>query len=266
MIKKFSKYLHLYFKFLKANLIREAQFRSNLLLVSLGVFLWSAVLIFYYFFIFEHVSSVKGWTLGQALILTGFYLIFDSIIKALIEGNFSQFPRIIYKGELDLILTKPISSQFLISFSRFSLHGFLRFFGGLAVLLWAIFSFNIKISLFGLLVSVLAFILGLIIVYSIWFMILLLTFYLGYIENIYFLFYPLLRISRLPIDVLSKPAQIIFSFVLPLIFISTVPTKALWGSISWELMLYGILAAFFLLWLSNKTWKIALKSYSSASS
>jgi len=261
-----KRYLSLYLKFLKANFSREVQFRGNFLLLNIGSLLWSLTLVFYYFFVFNHVSSVKGWSFGHSLVLVGIYLMFDSVIKALVENNFSQFPRIIYKGELDFILTKPANSQFLVSFSRFSLRNFLRLFAGLAIVLWSIFSFKIKISFFGFLIAFSAFILGIIVVYSLWFMILLLAFYLGYIENLYFLFYPLLRISRIPIDTFPKPAQIIFSFVLPLVFISTVPAKAIWGQVSWQIMVYGFFAAVFLLYLSHRLWNLALKSYSSASS
>ena len=262
----FKRYGRLYWRFLKTNLIREIQFRSNFWIVNIVTLLWSATIVLYYVFIFQHVSSVKGWTLGKVLVLTGIYLLFNSVFKSLLEINFNQFVQIIYNGELDYVLTKPVNSQFLVSLSRFSLRSFLRLFAGLGILIWALLAYDIKISVLGVAVFLISFLLGMVIIYSLWFITFLLAFYLGNIENLYYLFLPIFQMARVPITVFPKTVQILFSFVIPLIFIATIPAQALWGNASWQILLLGVILTLGLLWLSHYLWLRALRSYSSASS
>lgn len=261
-----GRYIRLYWQLIKTNVTRELQFRENFWVVNLVTLLWAATLVLYYVFIYRHVSTVKGWGLGQVLVVVGFYLLFNSIFKSFVEQNFSYLPRMIYRGELDYLLTKPANSQFLVSLSRFSLRSFLRLIAGVGVLFWAIVRYQLSVTLGGVLVACLVFGLSFVIIYSLWFMTLVLAFWLGNIENLYYLFMPVFQVSRSPIDVFPRPAQILFSLVIPLVFISTVPARVLGGEIPWLLVLYGLGLAVVLLWLSHKLWQRALRSYTSASS
>jgi len=261
-----SRYLKLYTAFLKINLKRELQYRAHFFLDNLITIIWSCLLVLYYIFIYRYTAAVRGWRLEQVLVLTGFYLVFNSIFKSLIEQNFAQFTRIIYRGELDYILVKPVNSQFLISLSRFSLRSFLRLFGGLAILIWGIVAAKLKISVLIIFLSLGMFAIGQIIVYSLWFMSLLLAFRLGNIENLYYFFMSIFQTTRLPINLYPHIGELIFTFVLPLIFVATIPAQALWQPISGLIIIYGIVVAVVLLWLSHYLWQLALRSYTSASS
>lgn len=261
-----GRYLKLYWRLVKTNVGRELQFREDFWIVNLVTLIWATTLVLYYVFIYQHVSTIKGWGLGQVLAVVGFYLVFNSIFKSFVEQNFSYLPRLIYRGELDYVLTKPVNSQFLVSLARFSLRSFLRILAGLGILIWAIISYDLHVSWGGVIVAGLAFGLSFIIVYSLWFMTLVLAFWLGNVENLYFLFMPIFQVSRTPIAVFPRPAQIIFSFLIPLIFISTVPTQALTGDIPWGLVGFGLVSGPVLLYLSHRFWQLALRSYASASS
>lgn len=260
------RYLRLYLVLVKLNLARELQFRAHFILDNLVTVIWSSILILYYVFIFQFVSQVRGWTLPQVLVLTGIYLSFKSILKSVIEQNFSQFARIIYRGELDFYLLKPVNSQFLLSFFRFSLRSLVRLALGLGVLVWGLSLTPVPFTVMGGVQAILSFLLGLVIVYSLWFMSLLLVFYLGNIDNLYYLFMPIFQVSRMPIPVFPKPVEVLFTLVIPLVFVATVPVQAIWQTVAWSTIGYGIFMSFSLLWLSHKLWKLALRSYVSASS
>jgi len=260
------RYLRLYLVLVKINLAREIQFRAHFVLDNLVTVIWSGLLILYYLFIFQYVTQVRGWTLAQVLVLTGIYLCFNSILKSVIEQNFSQFVRIVYRGELDFYLLKPINSQFLLSFFRFSLRSLVRLVVGLGVLVWGLSLAAVSFTVVGGMQAILSFLIGLVIVYSLWFMSLLLAFRLGNVENLYYLFMPVFQVSRMPITVFPKPVEVLFTLVIPLVFVATIPAQAIWQTVSWLTIGYGLLAGIGLLWLSHRLWLLSLRSYVSASS
>lgn len=265
-IVKAKRYLKLYFYFFKASLIREGQFRFNFYLTSLTNFLWGLVYLILYKFIFGYITEVGGWHYENLLVLAATFLLVNSLAKAFFELNFTKFAYRIYYGDLDLILTKPLSSQFYISLREFSFRPFLRFLMACGVLIMVISNNQIKIGLSNIILFLFLIILSLILIYSLWFLTLTLVFWLGNVENIYELFHPFLRFTVIPLDILPKFLKSFFFFIFPLIFITTIPVKTLFGLISWPAIIYGIFISFFLLFLSHKLWNFALKHYSSASS
>ncbi|OGD62477.1 hypothetical protein A2160_00140 [Candidatus Beckwithbacteria bacterium RBG_13_42_9] len=264
--KLFKKYLFLYWRILKFNLVREMQYRGNFWAVNIVTFLWSASQVLYYVFIFNYVKNIKGWNLGQLLVLTGLFIVFNSIFKSVFEENFTHLPRAIYRGELDFVLTKPINSQFLVTLSRFSLRSLLRIIAGLGILIWALAAYRLQITFSGALMAAVAMFFGFVIIYSFWFMTLILAFWVGNIENLYYLFMPIFSISRNPIDIFPRAIQGLFSFVIPLTFVATIPTQVLLGRDIGQMLLLGFVLAGFSLWISHQLWLTALRSYTSASS
>jgi ABC-2 type transport system permease protein len=122
------------------------------------------------------------------------------------------------------------------------------------------------VPLINLVLFIAVFVSGVVIVYSLWFMSLLPVFWWGRADNIQHLFRPLHQLTRIPIDITGRVLRHLFTFVIPLAFVSTVPAQALAVGVSPWLIVYGILAAVFSLWLSNRAWHFALRHYTSASS
>lgn len=194
------------------------------------------------------------------------FLVINSLTKVFFSHNFKKLASLVYYGELDLVLVKPLSSQFYVSLREFSWHTLLRFLMGCSVLLVVATSSKIEISFlnFALFLAMLVF--SIVIVYSLWFMSLNLVFWLGNISNIYEFFHPILRLTVIPLDILPPILKHFFFFVFPLAFVITIPVKTLLGLISWPTVFYGIFISLFLLFLSHKVWQFNLKHYSSASS
>jgi len=86
------------------------------------------------------------------------------------------------------------------------------------------------------------------------------------VDNIQHLFRPFHQLTRIPIDITGKVLRPLFTFVIPLAFVATIPAQALIGKLSPWLVVYGVGAAAFLLWLSHRLWNFALRHYTSASS
>src|SRR3954465_2563799 len=77
--------------------------------------LWSIFSMLLAGLVFSNVRQVAGWDLDRMFVLTGSFLIVEGVGAPLFPPNMQPPPGLVNKGELDFVLTRPISSQFLVS-------------------------------------------------------------------------------------------------------------------------------------------------------
>lgn len=261
-----KRYFKLYWAFFTNCLIREMEFRVHFFLSNLISISWSTVFLLTYFFIFSQIKSVNGWTLEQMLLLTAIYFLADRIFDSFLEINFEEFVDLVNTGRLDLILTKPVNSQFIVSLRRFSFSFIISSLIMVSLLIYLVVHYFLPLPLINILAFLLIFSAGVVISYSLWFMTLLPVFWWGRVDNIQHLFRPFHQLTRIPIDITGSVLRPLFTFVFPLAFVATVPTKTLIGKPDFNLIIYGVLAAAFFFYLSHRLWNFALRHYTSASS
>lgn len=242
------------------------EFRTHFLLSNFISFSWAAVFLLTYVFIFRQTQSVNGWTIESILLLTALYFLSDRIFDSFFSINFQEFIELVRTGKLDLFLTKPVESQFMVSLRRFSFSFVFSLLAMVGVAIYLIIKYFWPLSLTNLLAFIVIFTCGVVITYSLWFITLLPVFWWGRASNIQHLFRPLHQLTRIPIDITGAVLRPLFTFVIPLAFVATIPAQSLIGKLSPWLVVYGVFAAGFLLWLSHRLWNFALRHYSSASS
>jgi ABC-2 type transport system permease protein len=170
------------------------------------------------------------------------------------------------KGELDFVLIRPISSQFLVSIRYVD-------FGDLPTAVVGIAYIVIGVGRLGLapgpvevgsfVVLVLSALLSL---YAIWFILVTLVLWTGRINNIAAVVEPFMGLARMPSDVYQGLAKPILTYGLPIAAIATLPSKALLGIVEPGMVPYQLVLAAVLLWLSHWFWHFSLRRYTSASS
>ncbi len=241
-------------------------FRAHFLISNVISFLWAGVFLLTYIYIFQHTQSVNGWNVEQILLLTSLYFLSDRIFDSFFSVNFEEFVELVNTGTLDFYLLKPVATQFMVSLRKFSFSFLFSLLAMVGVAVYLIGRYFYPVSLITLLLFVAIFICGVVIVYSLWFMSLLPVFWWGRADNIQHLFRPLHQLTRIPIDITGRVLKPLFTFVIPLAFVSTVPAQTLTAKVSPWLIIYGVAAAAVSLWLSNRAWHFALGHYTSASS
>ena len=169
----------MYRSFVGNCLIREMEFRWHFILYSLINLIWMVLALMTFVFIYGHVSLIGSWTLPQMLLLTATFYFFDRVFDTLFEINFSRLNHMVNQGELDLVLTKPVSGQFLVSLRYFSFASLFGAVSMLGLIIWLLARYFWPLALGELLIYALLIGLGLVIIYSWWFSTLLLVFWLG---------------------------------------------------------------------------------------
>jgi ABC-2 type transport system permease protein len=114
-VKDGSRYARAYRAFLRNCLARALEFRGHFLFLTVSNCLWAVLWLALATFIFGNVRSVAGWDLDRMILLTGTFQLVLSLTNFLFYANMLRLSELVNKGELDFVLIKPMSSQFLVS-------------------------------------------------------------------------------------------------------------------------------------------------------
>lgn len=107
------KYLRVYGVQLRNTWIREAVYRSNFLTSLVVDLAWVSVEAGLFEVLYSNTSDLAGWTKPQAFFFLGLFFAADAVYTVLFNRAFWMFPDLVNKGELDILLTKPINALFL---------------------------------------------------------------------------------------------------------------------------------------------------------
>lgn len=259
------RYLKLYRGIFINCLIREMEFRSHFILNNLISFAWSMVVMLTFFFIYQHVDAVSGWQVQEMLLLTAIYFLVDRIFDSFFEINFNNFIALVNNGDLDGVLLKPVSSQFLVSLRRFSFSMLFSNLTMIGVIIYLSVTYFSPIYWWQVLIFLILLAASVIITYSLWFITMLPIFWWGRVDNLQHLFRPFHQLCQMPIEITGRFKPLL-TYIVPLAFVATVPAESLIGRLNYALVFYGVAAAAGLLWLSHRLWQWALGYYTSASS
>ena len=217
--------------------------------------------------LFWNIKSVAGWGIYEIMVLYGLNMVFSEIILGMVFiFNLRKLPEKIADGELDLILIKPLNSQFVVSLWRpyFALVPSM-----LAGVIMMIFGFklgNLVFNWFNLFPFIIIFGCGLVMAYSVGMMITTLSMWLIQATPLPMLAEEFLFMAKQPFSIYGGVWKFVFLVILPLAFMVSFPTQVLLGELVWWWIPMALVLAVVFLKISNLFWNFALKSYSSASS
>ena len=132
------KYIEIYKGFFKASLVADLEFRFNFFLLICAEFVWYATQLVIYEVLYRHTNLIGGWNQGQMRVFMFLALFVDSIYMILWDSNFTKFNDDVRKGQLDLLLTKPVNSMFMTSSQKISISHIPCFFVTLGGLIWSL--------------------------------------------------------------------------------------------------------------------------------
>ncbi len=146
----------------------EMEYRVNFIvatITSLGNLVGS---LFGLFLFYRTGYTFAGWSWDAALVVLGIFTLLQGFSSTFLAPNLNSIVRHVQEGTLDFVLLKPIRSQFWLSTHTISPWGLPDLIFGSAIIGYA--GIRLGLSLNNYLVSVVPLLLGLVILYSLWFM------------------------------------------------------------------------------------------------
>lgn len=255
----------LFLSFLSASFKADLEYRVNFLVRIVTDIFWYLSQVVIFEVIFLHTSRLGTWTLEQTRVFLGLIFLVDALYMIFFHDNLEKMSERVRKGELDMLLTKPISSQFLISLQRMATAIAGNFLIAITYLIWALSQLP-DLKLVNTLWLFILLPLGLLSLYSIRFTISTLALIVVKAENIQYLWYQVYRLGMRPDQIYQPWLRFTIFTILPVGLIASLPSRILFDGFQLDLFATAVTTSLSIFYFSQWAWKKALVHYSSASS
>jgi ABC-2 type transport system permease protein len=220
----------------------------------------------FYETLFLHTSQLGGYSLEQARVFVGTFMVVDAITMTIFSNNIWWLPTYINRGDLDYYLVRPVSSLFFATMRDFSFSSFLNLLCASGILTWALVTYSEPLPL-GRLPAFLVFVvLGACLHSMVYLLTVLPSFWLESSSGLHGMFYNFARLMERPDGIYTGWVRRALVTIMPFAVMASFPTRMLWEGFGWQLVLHFlfVVAGFFGLVLF--VWHLGLKRYGSASS
>ncbi|MBI5404845.1 MAG: ABC-2 family transporter protein [Candidatus Kerfeldbacteria bacterium] len=260
------RHLQLLRKFVATSVVAEMEFRSGFVVLIISEILQDVITITLFTVLYGSITTIADWTYPEALLLVGTFMLLTYITHGLFYRNFARVSEYVNEGRLDLLLTKPVDTQFMMTTRYTAVADLFNIVPALIVISYAVSRLDQAVTVTAIAGYLSLIILGVAIIYSLWFAISLLAFWLTQIDEIQELWNGLFDYSKYPRQIFDGGVKILFTFVLPILTIVSFPTEFFLGRIGGSALIYNLGLAVGLAIGTRWLWRIGLRRYSSASS
>lgn len=260
-----QRYLRIYGRFLQSSLQRELEFRANFVAKILQNMIWFVFFLVVLLVVYSNTKSVAGWNRGEAFVLAACATLIQSVFQFFCF-SLTQIPENVRKGTLDFIVTKPIDSQFWVSMRQVNFNEIGSIGASIGLIIYGVLSGQSHPNLWNFLSFFVMLLSGVTIIYSFMLLLMTLGIWLVRVDNLWVLGDTMMQIARYPTDIYSAMIQRFFLFAIPIVFLATMPARALVKGIDGYAFGLGLLWAGLLFGAARWFWNYAMRSYSSASS
>jgi ABC-2 type transport system permease protein len=242
-------------------------FKGNFLLWIIVEILWFGLQLCFVSVIFDQTDSVGTWTKWQMVLLVGASNFIQQLYQAFFLTNCTNLSELVRTGKMDFFLLLPVNTRFLVSLRVVDLGAFVNALFALCVMTFAALKLQLHPT-FGQLTGFAALCtVGILIHYSLMFILATICFWTVRAQGIVWGYYNLFNIARMPDEAFRGAFKAVFTFALPVLLVSNVPTRVLADKITaptaWLLLIgVGLAWAAIAEWF----WRVSVRRYTSASS
>ena len=267
LTSRIARYFGIYAALWRTSITREMSFKGNFLLWIIVELLWFGLQLSFVSVVFSQTSSIGSWSVWEVVLLTGASNFIQQIYQAFFLVNCTNLSELVRTGKMDFLLLLPVNTRFVVSTRQVDISSFANAAFAACVMGFAAHKLHLHPSaaqLFGFGALCLV---GLMIHYSLMFMLASVSFWTVRAQGIVWGYYNLFNIARMPDDAFHRgPFKAIFTFALPVLLVSNVPVRVLADKLA-SPSACAILLGLGLFWavVSHWFWRLSLKHYTSAS-
>ena len=266
LVVKFKKYFSIWVSLFNNSLTRDMEFKANFIGGIIVDFIFYGTHFFFFSIIFSYVDSLLEFTKHDVMIFLIITFLSDTFYMFFFSGNLNKINQLIIKGDLDFFLLKPINSQFLVSFRYVKSYTILSLFILGILLINLCMQSPRDITFINFLAFNFSFLLGLILWASFDFCISCLSFWFKNFSTGGWFSHEVMKFSMRPDTIYTGWLRKSLFTILPMAFITSVPTRMLIYGPSKNYLLGQICITLLFLCLTRLMWIRGIAKYESASS
>lgn len=189
----------------------------------------------------------------------------EFLLGAFSIWNLREIPEMIKNGKIDLVLLKPINSLFSLTTQYPYFGSYISTLFGFVIMLYAYTQLGYSLSLINIVAGLFIFTMGNIIAYSILTLFTSLTFKFVNADTLVRIGEMLLLSFKInPHQVYYGGMKVLFYYILPVVFMASIPAETMLKGISAEYIILSLAIAVVFLFLTVKVWNYMIKGYTSA--
>jgi ABC-2 type transport system permease protein len=262
-----SRYLSVYAALWKNSVTREMTFKGNFLLWILVELLWFGLQLSFISVLYLHTEHIGTWTKWQVVLLIGASHFIQQLFQAFFLLNCTNLSELVRTGKLDFLLLLPVNTRFVVSLRQVDLGGFVNASFAVAVMAYAARQMHLVPSVLQVVGFLVLCVAGIAIHYSLMFLLAAICFWTVRAQGIVWGYYNLFNIARMPDEAFGGLFKAVFTFALPMLLVSNVPTRVLAGTLTSFGQLFLLLAMSVICFaVSEWGWRVSMRRYTSASS
>lgn len=260
------RYAALYGAMWRNSLMREMGFKVNFLLWIVVELLWFVLQITFFLVLYTHTDAIGTWTRWQVVMLVGASHFIQQLFTALFLNNCVQLSEHVRTGRLDFLLLLPVNTRFVVSLRHVDLGSYVNAATAVVVMVYAARRLDLHPTLAELAGFGVLLVAGMLIHYSLMYMLACLSFWTVRAQGVVWSYYNLFNLARFPDEAFRGLFKVAFTYALPVLLVVNVPVKWLVDKLHspWELLLLVGMSLLFL-WISEGFWRLSLRRYTSAS-
>jgi ABC-2 type transport system permease protein len=263
--KEIIKHLRVYRLFAKNSLMQQLEYRANFIIGIITECTWLCTKLLYAFIVHRTDSHVGGLTPDQVTLFVGTFIILTAIYTGIFMNNLGSIPWRVRQGELDLMLVKPISTQFHLTMREVEYAiPIPNIIGGIITIAVSWSRMGLQAGFVNITAYIYLIISGAALAYSFFLIPCLLTFWIVKIRALVEIVYNLWDFNSMPMQIYGKFMQRLGIFLVPVFVIANFPVMALFENLSPLLLAWGVVVPLLLFFSVRKLFNIAIKRYSSA--
>jgi ABC-2 type transport system permease protein len=242
----------------------ELQYPANLVGSALGSIFWLAMAMLTVGVFYEHTQHLGGWSFWETVVLLGVFNALIGIIEGVLRPGIGSLSELIRRSTFDLVLVRPVDAQLFVTFHKLDLWRIADVVLGFGLSWYGLHRLGRALDPLEVLQFAITFASSVAVLYSLWVCLMCTAFWLVAVENIPTVFDALFEAARYPASAYPRALRIVFVYVLPVVWSTTIPASALTGRLSPWHWVGALLVAATALIVSRIVWRLALRRYTSA--
>jgi ABC-2 type transport system permease protein len=265
-MSSFARHLRLWRACFRLALVRESQFRANVLTTVATGLAQIMVGLVPILLLFSYTEKVDGWSRADAIVILGVYQVTAALISIFVSRNMYEISEAITRGTLDVVLVRPVDAQFYLTTRWIRPERLFSLAAGLVIVVVGLTYVGTWPTPLNLLQGAVLLLAGLVLISCCWSWLAYCAFWSQSVDAMMMFFQDLQEVGRYPISFFPWMIRLIFTALVPVAFLTTFPAAALTDGVSWWLVLGAVGFAIVAVAVTRWFWEIAVRRYAGASS
>ncbi|MDR2559941.1 MAG: ABC-2 family transporter protein [Oscillospiraceae bacterium] len=264
-MKEIRKHLRVYKQFAKICIMQQLEYRANFIIGIGAECAWLATKLIYSFIVHQTNSTVGGLSPDEITLFIGTFILLTALYTGMFMMNFFFIPHRVRGGELDLMLVKPISTQFHLTMREVDFAiPIPNIIGGVITVAVSWSRLGLEAGFVQIVTYICLIISGTVLTYSIFLIPYLLSFWAVKVQAVTDVADRMWDFNNMPMQIYNNWLQRLGIFLIPVFVIANFPVMALFENLPLFYLLWGLIIPVVLFFAVKKIFDFAVKRYSSA--